>query len=299
MWYSGETPLGIDNIGLATSSDGKNWVRYSQNPVLKVGSGAEWDSGSVNQASVIYDNGMYKMWYSGQLFEPRNKTILAIAVGYATSPDGVSWTKYAGNPVLTAGSAGEWDDKWVFNPTVISTGQSYMMWYRGLSKAGVSQTGLAVSDDGVRWTKKGPISLPRGASGWDNNYAFPFITGVMKAGEVFVGMYHANKARNDPLQIGGASSSDGITWIPYPHNPVILPGSWDAAGVEFPMILIVGNDYYVYYSSSRAGVGLAVLPMSQYPIPEFPGAMAILISTMISALLLSRYGRRIACSFHD
>lgn len=54
-----------------------------------------------------------------------------ISIGHATSPDGLTWTKDPSNPVLTAGSAGNWDNPRVDCPTVIFDGDTFHMWYAG------------------------------------------------------------------------------------------------------------------------------------------------------------------------
>jgi sucrose-6-phosphate hydrolase SacC (GH32 family) len=97
MWYVGN---GHNRIGYATSTDGTHWTKYAGNPVLDVGSSPGWDQGLVSFAGIIFDSGVYKMWYSGG-----GATVFdgSVRIGYATSPDGIRWTRYPGNPVLYVG----------------------------------------------------------------------------------------------------------------------------------------------------------------------------------------------------
>jgi predicted GH43/DUF377 family glycosyl hydrolase len=314
MWYSGGSG-GVHNIGLATSSDGIAWTRYAQNPnyapnpVLTIGSSGDWDSDSVDEAWVIYDGGQYKMWYSGQHWNP-DGSINTWLIGYATSPDGIHWAKYSGNPVLTAGPAGSFDDKYVWRPTVISTGSGYMMYYRGASQSGpqnIAKEGLATSSDGIHWNRVSVITMPPGSSGWDaysRQTGALNVGGVVKAGSVYVMGYSSIKTENSSEQIGFASSTDGTTWTPYPGNPVIIYGSsgWDSGGVTRPMILPIGDKYYVYYDAFGTPgdivpdqIGLAMLPMSQYPIPEYQSNTLVLIATILVSigLLTVRNKRRL------
>ena len=168
MWYSG---IGSEanttnwyGIGRATSTDGVTWSRDVHNPVLKPGSAGAWDSGGLPERGggvVILDEGIYKMWYDGVAV---NGTKLFIQIGYATSEDGVTWQKYSGNPVLSPGAPGSFDDQMIFDPTVVRTGSSYMMYYAAVSQSGVSAAGLAASSDGTHWTKKGQVQLPTRAN---------------------------------------------------------------------------------------------------------------------------------------
>ncbi|MBC8232067.1 hypothetical protein H8E77_21175 [bacterium] len=63
------------------------WTKYSENPVLDVGADGEWDDTGVIRPNVIFNNGVYQMWYAGH--DGTNWRI-----GYATSDDGITWTKH-------------------------------------------------------------------------------------------------------------------------------------------------------------------------------------------------------------
>jgi predicted GH43/DUF377 family glycosyl hydrolase len=158
LYYFGDTTDTPNHytaaIGLATSNNGVNWTKYSGNPVLSKGDSLSWEAKWIESPAVLYDNGMYKMWYTGVGRDWR------IKIGYATSPDGVTWTKYAFNPVLSTGSSGSWDDMWVAVPAVIKHNNRYELWYSALSEADLTngrydtiRIGFAFSDDGINWTK--------------------------------------------------------------------------------------------------------------------------------------------------
>jgi hypothetical protein len=52
-------------IGHATSKDGVRWTKDPQNPVLPRGAKGEWDRTGTWDPYVIYEDGLYKMWYGG------------------------------------------------------------------------------------------------------------------------------------------------------------------------------------------------------------------------------------------
>jgi predicted GH43/DUF377 family glycosyl hydrolase len=293
MWYNGEDGTGIDRIGLATSSDGVSWTRYPQNPVLTEGTGGEWDRGSANEAWVIYEDGLFKMWYSGETLTSTNPSIAQIAtyqIGYATSKDGIHWTKYSGNPVLTTGPTGSWDDRWVWRPIVLSTSSSWLMYYSGESKAGATGVGIARSTDGVHWTKTTNFALPK--SSWDSSLLKPSgsgASGVVKVNGGYLMSYSGWAGVDSPWQIGFATSTDGVTWTPYGGNPVIGPGTTpsDNGGVMYPMVMPQGSNYYVYYATYANGqlnraIGLAILPQSSYAVPEYPSPASVSYSSEIA-----------------
>jgi predicted GH43/DUF377 family glycosyl hydrolase len=150
---SGLKPSPRASIGVATSSDGIHWTKYPGNPLLTHGSTTEWDRSWIESPAVLYDSaaGTYLMWYSGV-----DTSSWRIGVGLATSPDGFTWTKYAGNPVLEPGPAGSYDDMWVAVPAVIRKDTLFGMWYSGFSSATGYSTltiGYATSGDGIHWTE--------------------------------------------------------------------------------------------------------------------------------------------------
>ncbi len=122
MW-AGMDNSGKYNVGYATSDDGATWTVV--NPlVMEVPPSFEWDYPRTQVATVFEMEGLYHMWYSGG-------GLFNWDIGYATSPDGLTWTRYEGNPVLTRGEPGSWDEEFVAFPTVIwdPSDTILKMWY--------------------------------------------------------------------------------------------------------------------------------------------------------------------------
>jgi len=96
-WYT----VGWD-IYYAYSTNGVTWQAGNPggggvNQPIFEGTVGEWDSFGVMEPSVIKDGSTYKMWYSGT-----DTGVADIKIGYATSSDGISWTKSASNPIISA-----------------------------------------------------------------------------------------------------------------------------------------------------------------------------------------------------
>jgi len=81
MFYTGGKWATYD-IGYSHSTDGINWTKYRDNPVLQKGPSNDWDNYGVDYASVMFNENKdtLKMWYSGE----SNGTSTA-QIGYATS----------------------------------------------------------------------------------------------------------------------------------------------------------------------------------------------------------------------
>ena len=73
------------------------WDKSYANPVLNLGTDGTWDKGGASNPSVIFKDHEYKIWYTG--FDGEH-----MRIGYATSIDGVNWTKYSPNPMLEISS---------------------------------------------------------------------------------------------------------------------------------------------------------------------------------------------------
>ena len=138
-------------LGTVPSSNNNNpgeWTRYPGNPLIVPGPSGSWDAAGATFASVILDTaaGEYRMYYHGYTGSTHQ-------VGLATSPDGLTWTKYAGNPILPPGSPGSWDGSATRVPMVWKEGPNdYRMIYTGAGTAS-GQIGYATSSDGINWTK--------------------------------------------------------------------------------------------------------------------------------------------------
>jgi predicted GH43/DUF377 family glycosyl hydrolase len=105
MWYTGQTwgGKGRSSIGYAKSKDGKSFEKVVEKPVMVAD--VVWEKTSVMCPHVIWDEEekIFKMWYSGgEQYEPD-------AIGYATSKDGINWTKLAKNPIFENDPASDWE----------------------------------------------------------------------------------------------------------------------------------------------------------------------------------------------
>jgi beta-1,2-mannobiose phosphorylase / 1,2-beta-oligomannan phosphorylase len=167
MWYTGQGG-GHSAIGYATSADGVTWKRMSEQPVLQAD--APWEKVAVMCPTVIWDddNRIYKMWYSGgEQYEPN-------AIGRATSPDGVHWTKSANNPVFEGDPTIPWEKERATACQVIQRDGWYYMFYIGFRDVDHAQIGVARSRDGLtKWQRNpaNPIVRP-GEGQWDSDACY-------------------------------------------------------------------------------------------------------------------------------
>jgi len=147
MWFGAVDFRADWSINLATSEDGQRWVKHAGNPLLVETHDERWDAVYLSEPAVLYDGQQFRLWYNGA--SATTETLL----GYATSPDGIHWTRHPVNrPVLTTGADGEWDDFSVARASVLYDGERFLMWYEG-HDGRTWRIGMASSTDGVEWAK--------------------------------------------------------------------------------------------------------------------------------------------------
>ena len=134
MWYSGFEGITLYDPmqeGYATSTDGINWAKHTNNPVIYLGEdGSFYDTWFVG-TSVLFTDNEFHMWFAG--WDGYSTSPFKYwRIGHATSPDGVEWTiQNHSMPVVDVGPAGSWDYRWArYSSVLIHEGQ-YKMWYDG------------------------------------------------------------------------------------------------------------------------------------------------------------------------
>jgi predicted GH43/DUF377 family glycosyl hydrolase len=291
MWYTG-LPLDFSTagIGYATdSTDGSNWTKYSGNPVLSPGLPGSWEHPWVLNPVIIRDGDTLKMWYGGDILYESGYYIGR--VGYAKSIDGLNWIKFDANPIMDVGSEGSWDDRGVLPQTVIFNDNMYHMWYLGFNAQNSNRIGYATSPDGTTWTKyndpsttdppfaeSDPVLKPGPTGSWDDGDVANHS--VLSDGSRFHMWYEAFD-KSGTTRVGYATSIDGISWVKYDDpsttappfaesDPVLLPGpngSWDDSDAAQPKVLFDGTTFHMWYIGiSRSGdnfqIGYATAPIA-------------------------------------
>lgn len=172
-----------------------------------------------------------------------------------------------GHSVLTYGDEGEWDDGYVWSPTIIKDGDTLRMWYRGshgtLDNTITGHIGYAWSLDGIEWNKYPENPVLSATLDWEGDIVENPI--VIKDGDTLKMWY-------DSKEQGYAESLDGINWTKHPEPLTLAEGpqsEWDDGFLWISTIFKEDNEYKMWYSGGRPGfpggnsypqVGLATSP---------------------------------------
>lgn len=244
-----------------------NWIKDASNPVLRRDT-IIWnlpnDLIAISDPYVLYVSGEYRMWYTAGGLNYPIDTELRSRICYASSLDGINWSKYAGNPVLDVDYAGAWDSLGVETVSVLIDSlapatERFKMWYAGqYFNSYRYDIGYAVSPDGINWQKHAqPVLQVGGSNEWDNG----FLEGpsVILENGIYRMWYCGYDASVDgsptdgQANIGYAESSDGINWVKHAQNPVLTvdAGAWDQIYVQDPHVLKLNGQYHMWYGGNE------------------------------------------------
>jgi predicted GH43/DUF377 family glycosyl hydrolase len=171
-------------------------------PMLRNGPEA-YDNGKTGPRVVLkFGPTDYRMWYEAVADN------MLTSVGYATSSDGVTWTKRG---VVMSPSA-TWEGNEVSPNSIVVEGTTLRLYYHaGGSQLLNRRIGTATSTDGTSWTKAPDPILDLGASGAfdDNQVAEPR---VVRVGTTYRMYYTGRNAADNRTSLGLATSTDGTTF---------------------------------------------------------------------------------------
>lgn len=243
MWFSWRPKK---SIALTESIDGIHWSK----PLVVLGPNpaSGWED-NMNRPVIVRRGDAYQMWFTGQAKGHSQ-------IGYATSPDGKTWRRGTGKPVLSPEAP--WEKVAVMCPHVIwdETGKLFRMWYSGGEQNEPNAIGYATSRDGVTWTKfaSNPIFAADPKSPWEQHKVT--ACQVLRQGDWHV-MFYIGFRTESFAQIGIARSRDGITgWERLAANPIIRPtaGAWDTSACYKPYAILEGNRWLLWYNGRNGGV---------------------------------------------
>lgn len=240
MYYTGGSSIFSTHIGLATSTDGTTWTKYSGNPVLKSNE-YPGDPDRLVAAPIVYHNGttffMYYCHWNGA----------GVDIHLATSTDGTSWTKYANNPVIDHGAD---STKWNWDiecSSIYKDGSTYSLYYSSHAVGGAHWLGLATSTDLIKWTPHPSNPLRKGdTTSWEKKRS---TYGTLEKSN---GTYRLWSSSGDGdtsnWWLGWLWSSDAVNFIDS-GSAIMSPkaGTIYAKGLRDPVVFDKG-DHYIMFS---------------------------------------------------
>lgn len=224
-----ENAVAHDAHGYEPDSTLLNFKAYPGNPVFAGTDTSTWDRHIRERGFILYEDDTYHLWYTGYAGDDAD-----LHLGYATSPDGIHWTRYAHNPIVGKG--------WTEDMMVVKHDSTYYMFAEGRNDI----AHLLTSADKVHWTQQGSLDIRyvNGSPLSPGPYGTP-------AAWFEDGSWYLLYERGD-LGIWLASSPDLKVWTNVQDEPVLKPGPepYDFYGVAVNQVVKRGGLYYAYYHAT-------------------------------------------------
>lgn len=280
MYASADTNFG-ENIKIyrLISSNGKDWTLSPSTAVFeKSPDPAAWDRKSTETPAVVYFKGLYYLFYIGYPITLTDSS--SYKVGYATSPDGITWTRQA--PYLSpTNPSGPPDLNFmqyvVGEPAPIVFNDKIYLYFTALgAHMSVNSTlftiGLITSDDGVSWSAPQMVLEPDQGlyprSSW-MGYSTPHAAVLNNQVHLFFDV------ALDPfkqVKLHHAVSNDGINSWTHDSTSIFNAAQfpWTDDQINGPAVLLDGTNLYMWFAGQgdignfpniKMGIGLAVCPL--------------------------------------
>ncbi|KXB08826.1 hypothetical protein AKJ59_00410 [candidate division MSBL1 archaeon SCGC-AAA385M02] len=203
----------------------KHWVG---SPVLA------HDTDEYGNSSILLDSGTYYVYVS----------IVGTSIGYASGSYPLD-IEYQGS-LLSAGSAGEWDEGGVFGPCVVESGGTYYMFYTGEDSAGDWAIGVATANSPTgTFTKSGSNPILTATKAYENDSVND--PHVIQIGGTWY-MYYGG---NNPPTTGtrniciATASSFPTSWTKQDSINPIIDGD-----VEEPQVVEMDDGYHMFLAGT-------------------------------------------------
>jgi hypothetical protein len=252
LYYEGwarraDGTLGVIQIGHATSNDGLHWTKDPLNPVLPKGKGNEWDRSGTWDPSILYEDGIFKLWYGGSKGQD-------CEWGYAASIDGARFEKHGQLSQL-----GQVEDDHVVHDR--ATGRYFMYyWNRQYEPEGL-YCAQSPNETNFDFASAQPIHIA-GLPYSTMMYKFPNV--FQDGGQWFMFFGQFVRPGCADCWTGYATSKDGLRW--QLQNPQVIKAH-DAF-----IVRAANNLYYMYYGPDGLfdqpddDIRLAVYDVKQPPV---------------------------------
>ena len=217
----------IDSDSTLFPSELVNFISYKGNPVFSGADSGAWDDQIRERGYILKENDGYHLWFTG--YKKDNPDTLF--PGYATSPDGINWTRYKHNPIFS--------DSWTEDMMVVKVDSVYYMFAEGRGNT----AHMLTSTDKIHWKDHGPLQI-RYTNGK------PLTPGPYGTPTAWIedSVWYLFYERNDSA-VWLASSKDLKLWTNVQDEPVLNKGPepYDKYGVALNQVIKHNGMYYGYY----------------------------------------------------
>ncbi len=213
-----------------------NWAPRPGNPVFTTAGPGQWDEKIRERGWILREGDTYRLWYTG--YDGKREDIKLL--GYATSPDGIHWTRSPKNPLVR--------NHWVEDMMVVHAGDTYYMFAEGEHD---NHAEMLTSLDGIDWKWEGELDV-RAADG-KNAAKRPCGTPTVW---VENGVWYLFYEWGDQgVWLAKTTDPRSRVWTNVQDNPVMRlgPEKYDREMIAMDQVFQRGDAYFAIYHGSGSG----------------------------------------------
>lgn len=192
-----------------------DWVDYGE--ILSSGLPGQWDLylyGGM-AGSVVKKDGIYYLYYQGSSgYDSLGDTVTERAIGVATSSDGINFTKFEGNPIITWSPTGNGEEGAVSAGATLVDDQVFMYYGANTEQNSTkinSDVRLAISEDALEFEDKGVVLSFRDSNVWGSGDELSPIIAFQENGHWFVYYLPNGVLQRHKLGVARGSAPDRFT----------------------------------------------------------------------------------------
>ena len=187
MWWTvqdadavngGHSPNAYQRISYAESTDKSTWTNHQVVVDTDEDTNFGYDAQAAYRPCVLYENGMYRMWYTGQDASGTDRIL------YRESADGIVWGGIQLN--VNLGAQGYEDLYGVSRPHVVNAVDKYYLFYFGYDGSNYVII-RADSPDGIGWVNFVVVMSGVGTEGKDDSEGVDDFFVLVEKGSVTPG----------------------------------------------------------------------------------------------------------------
>jgi predicted GH43/DUF377 family glycosyl hydrolase len=245
------TPIPTETQPPTATSEPEPFFLPAQTPSIFSRNQQPWFAGVVEPGAILYHNGQFHLFFNGFTGWPSK-----VAVGYAVSQDGQTWTLPSDPPILDSATE-TFDGYTFFASSALVEEDKWTLFLYTLAEGRDGAPGMILRatapDPAGKWTlDPEPVLTAGGGGTWDTVRVTD--PSVVRTPDGYLMWYTG--ADTDRLSatrmIGLATSPDGIHWTKHPEPVLALgkKGAWDGYRVFQPHVVQTPDGYLMLYKAN-------------------------------------------------
>ncbi len=216
-----------------------NWSPWPGNPIFTAEGAGHWDVKIRERGWILRDGDMYRLWFTG--YDGTREGIKLL--GYATSHDGIHWTRSPRNPIYR--------DHWVEDMSVVRRGGTYYMFAEGANQ---NHAEMLTSKNGTDWKWEGELDVRLA----DGKRPAPKPCGTPTVWVENDKWYLFYEYLDRGAWLATTKDPKSRVWTNVQDDPVLRPGpgKYDKDLIAVDQIIKYHGAYYTLYHGSGTGAAI-------------------------------------------